>query len=141
MPHRRLTALLVLVATTIAGCTVEVSPDVLPVPFSVAPTPSASAGVPKYVCTAAYKILTDGAVHLAGFMTGSGTTGLRDTLTDMAAQFDAEAARTTAPELRQALGAVSDDLNSGANQPDPKAYVNGGFQTVSQKLDDACADA
>ena len=144
MPHRRLAALpLALVATAAlaAGCSIEISPESVPVPFSVAPTPSASAGVPKYVCTAAYKILTDGAVRLAGYVRGDGEhnrQGLRDTFTDMAAKLDTEAARVTDPSLQQALSTVSSDLKAAAQGPDPKAYVNGGFQTVGQKLDSAC---
>ncbi|MFI5890276.1 hypothetical protein ACIA5D_09150 [Actinoplanes sp. NPDC051513] len=147
MPQRRLAALpLALVATAAlaAGCSIEISPESVPVPFSVAPTPSASAGVPKYVCTAAYKILTDGAVRLAGYMTGDGEharQGLRDTFADMAGKLDAEAAGTTDPALKQALGEVSSDLTAASQQQDPKAYVNGGFQTVGQKLDDACPSA
>ncbi|GIE95074.1 hypothetical protein [Paractinoplanes rishiriensis] len=137
---RRLAVLLATVTLT-AGCGIEVKADAIPVPFSVAPTPSASAGVPEYVCTAAYKILTDGAVHLAGFVSGSGDSaeqGIRDTFTGMAAQVTAEAERTTDAELKQALGTVAADLTAGAKQADPRAYVDGGFATVGQKLDAAC---
>jgi hypothetical protein len=143
VPHRRLTALAVF-ATTVAltaGCEIEVKPGSVPVPFSVAPTPSGSGGVPKYVCTQIYKVLTDGAVRLAEFATGSGDdarAGMRQTFTDMAAQVDAEAARTTDPGLKQALRDISGDLTAGAKQTDPTAYVNGGFQTVGQKLDGQC---
>lgn len=145
MPQRRLTALplALLASVALAACSVEISPESLPVPFSVAPTPSASAGVPKYVCTAAYKILTDGAVRLAGFL-GDGEhnrQGMRDTLTGMAAKLDTEATRVTDADLKQALGAVSADLTAGAQGADPKGYVNGGFQTVGQKLDAACPAA
>jgi len=145
VPQRRLTALplALLASVTLAACSVEISPESLPVPFSVAPTPSASAGVPKYVCTAAYKILTDGAVRLAGFL-GDGEhnrQGIRDTLTGMAAKLDTEATRVTDTDLKQALGAVSADLTAGAQGADPKGYVNGGFQTVGQKLDAACPAA
>jgi hypothetical protein len=156
VPRRRLAALplaalplaalpLALSLAVAAGCSVEISPESVPVPFSVAPTPSSSAGVPKYVCTAGYKILTDGAVRLAGYIRGSGehnTQGLRDTFTDMAAQFTAEADKaTTDPALQQALRTVAGDLTAGAQQADPKAYANGDFQTVGQKLDAACKDA
>jgi hypothetical protein len=146
VPRRRLTALplaLVATASVAAGCSIEISPEAVPVPFSVAPTPSASAGVPKYVCSAAYKILTDGAVHLAGYVRGTGphnTQGLRDTLTDMAGKITAEADGTTDPTLRQSLRVVAADLTAGAQGADPKAYVNGDFATVGQKLDSACAD-
>jgi hypothetical protein len=149
VPYRRLTALpLALVATAAlsAGCAIEISPGAVqaPVPFSVAPTPSASSGVPKYVCTAAYKILTDGAVRLAEYMTGSSDKakqGMRDTFTDMAAKLTTEADGTTDTALAQALRTVSADFTTAAQQADPKSYVNGGFETVGQKLDDACADA
>lgn len=149
MPQRRLAALpaallaVLLSTAALAGCSIEISPDsAVPVPFSVAPTPSASAGVPAYVCTAAYKILTDGAVRLAETMTGAGDKadqGMRDTFTDMAAKLTAEAAGTSDGPLREALTAVAADLTAGARQPDPRSYVNGGFQTVGQKLDPACA--
>jgi len=146
VPQRRLAALpLALLATAAlaAGCAIEISPGSdIPIPFNIAPTPSASAGVPKYVCTAAYKILTDGAVHLAEGLTASGDRQrreLHDELTDMATKLNTEAARTPDAPLREALSAVATDLTSGAQQADPKAYVNGGFQTVGQKLDPACA--
>lgn len=144
MPHRRLIALPLLCVTMAvsAGCAVEIDPESIPVPFSVAPTPSESAGVPAYVCTAAYKILTDGAVRLAGSFGASGDKakqGMRDAFTDMAAKMNAEAARTPDTELRQAMHAVADSLTGGAALPDPKTYVNGDFQTVGQKLDPACA--
>jgi hypothetical protein len=145
VPQRRLAALpfaLLATAALAAGCAIEISPGSnVPVPFSIAPTPSASAGVPKYVCTAAYKILTDGAVHLAEGLTASGDKQrkeLRDVLTDMAAKLNTEAAGTPDASVRAALGAVATDLTSGAQQADPKAYVNGGFQTVGEKLDPAC---
>jgi hypothetical protein len=143
VPHRRLTALpLALLATAVtAGCSFEVSPDAVPVPFSIAPTPSASAGVPKYVCSTVYKILTDGAVRLAGYAAQSGDDardGMRRTFTDMAADVDREAARTPDPELQQALRSISGDLTAGAARSDPKAYIDGGFQTVGQKLDGNC---
>jgi hypothetical protein len=147
VPQRRLAALpLALIATAglAAGCSVELSPESMPVPFSVAPTPSASAGVPAYVCTAAYKILTDGAVRLAGSVNSSSDSAkqrMQDTFADMAAKLDREAAGTPDAALKQALSAVSADLTAASQQPDPKAYVNGGFQTVGQKLDGACADA
>jgi len=134
---------LALAATAVlaSGCSVELSPESVPAPFSVAPTPSASAGVPKYVCTTAYKILTDGALRLAGYAGGSGDEakeGMRKTFTDMAAKVDAEAALTHDAELQKALRTVSADLTAGAQQSDPKSYVDGGFQTVGQKLDAAC---
>ncbi|HEX5205849.1 hypothetical protein ACFQS1_01525 [Paractinoplanes rhizophilus] len=147
MPQPRLAAVpLALVATAAlaAGCSIDISPESVPVPFSVAPTPSGSAGVPKYVCTAAYKILTDGAVRLAGYVRGDGEhnrQGLRDTFAGMAAKLDAEAAGVTDPALKEALGAMSADLTAAAQGPDPKAYANGGFQTVGQKLDSACPSA
>jgi len=146
VPQRRLTALplALLASASLAACSIEISPESMPVPFSVAPTPSASAGVPKYVCTAAYKILTDGAVRMAGFIGGDSEhsrQGLRDALTDMAAKINTEATRVTDADLKQALDAVSADLTAGAQGTDPRGYVNGGFQTVGQKLDAACPSA
>jgi len=148
VPQRRLTALtLALVATAgvASGCAIELEPESIPAPFSQAPIPSASVGVPAYVCTAAYKILTDGAVKLAGYLSSSSDTakqGMRDAFADMATKVDAEAALTADTELKTALAAVSADLRTGsAETADPKAYVDGGFQTVGQKLDGACADA
>lgn len=143
VPHRRHLALpLALTAAALAaGCSVELSPGAVPAPFSIAPTPSASAGVPKYVCTAAYKILTDGALSLAGYLDGSGDEardGMRKTFTDMAAKVDAEAALTTDADLKQALRTVSADLTAAAQRTDPRSYVDSGFQTVGQKLDNAC---
>jgi hypothetical protein len=147
VPQRRLAALpLALLATAaLAACSIEipVSGDSMPAPFSMAPTPSASAGVPKYVCTAAYKILTDGAVQLGQSLVSDNARarqGMHDALTQMATKLDAEAAGTSDVKLQAALHAVAADLSAGAAQPDPKTYVDGGFQDVGQKLDDACAD-
>jgi hypothetical protein len=141
--HRRTAGVVGLLATAglAAGCSVAVSPGSMPVPFSAAPVPSASAGVPAYVCTAVYQILTAGAVRLAGYAGGSGDSardGMRQAFTDMAAKVDAEATVTSDADLRQALRAISGDLTAGARQTDPKAYVDGGFQTVGQKLDGTC---
>ncbi|MGK5681898.1 hypothetical protein [Actinoplanes sp. URMC 104] len=133
MPRRRLLALLPVLL--VAGCEIDIGPGAIPPPISIAPIPSASAGVPKYVCSAAYKILTEGAVRLASALP-SGDAALRRTFEDMAAQLDAERARTSDPALRDALQAVSDDLTAGAAQP--RSYLDGDFTTVGQKLDGAC---
>lgn len=144
VPNRRPAALLLALAATSAlatGCSIDVAPGSVPVPFSVAPIPSASAGIPKYVCTAAYKILTDGAVRLAEFAANSGdkaADGMRQTFTDMAAQVDATAATTSDADLKQALGTISAKLTAGAQESDPKTFVNGDFQTVGQTLDGHC---
>jgi hypothetical protein len=139
--------MLALVATTVAttalaaGCSVELKPGAVPAPISIAPTPSASAGVPKYVCSTAYKILTDGAFKLAQYATSSGDdakAAMRQTFTDMAAQVDAEIARTTDPALKSALTSMSSELTAAGKQSDPAAYLNGDFQTVGQKLDGKC---
>ncbi|WP_308121471.1 hypothetical protein [Paractinoplanes bogorensis] len=132
---------LILTAGLLAGCSVEVTPGSIPVPISIAPVPSASAGVPKYVCSAAYKILTEGAVRLAGYAAGSGddaAAGMKQTLADMAAKVEQERAAVTDIGLLDALQKISVELRAGADRPDPLAYVNGDFQTVGQKLDGHC---
>jgi len=63
---------------------------------------------------------------------------MQRTFTDMAAKVDAEAARTTDAELKQALSRISTSLTEGSKQSDPRAYVNGAFQTVGQNLDGHC---
>lgn len=143
MPHRRLAGLSVamLAASASAACSIAVSPGSLPTPFSIAPVPSASAGRPAYVCTAVYKILTDGAVRLAGYVGGSGDAakkGMQQTLADMSTQVSAAGTKTTDTALRQAIDKVSGDLAAGSQLTDPKSYVNGGFETVGQNLDAAC---
>jgi hypothetical protein len=141
VPHRRLAALLATAAVLLAGCEIELAPGAIPAPISIAPTPSESAGVPKYVCSQTYKILTEGAVRLAEQATASGEAAdaaMKQTLTGMAAQVDEELTRTTDPGLRDALRAISDDLSAGSRQSDPKAYLTGGFESVGQKLDGHC---
>ena len=143
MPHRRLAGLCLalLAASASTACEIAVSPGSVPAPFSIAPVPSASAGRPAYICTAVYKILTDGAVRLAGYVGGSGDAakkGMQQTLADMSTQVGAEAAKTTDAALRQAIDKVSGDLAAGSKLADPKSYVNGGFETVGQNLDPAC---
>ena len=141
--RRRTTATLVLAATAAlaAGCSVELPAGSVPAPFSIAPTPSGSAGVPKYSCSTVYKILTEGALRVAQQTAGSdGVPGddVRGTFTDMAAQVDDEAARVTDPALKDALADISADLRTGSQ--DPKTYVAGGFQTVGGKLDGKCGE-
>ena len=139
--HTVLAASVLAAAALTTGCSIEISPDAVPVPISIAPTPSESAGVPKYVCSTAYKILTDGAVRLAVDSAKSGdeaVADMRKTFTDMAAKVDAEAARTPDAGLKQALARISSSLTEGANQSDPRAYVKGPFETVGQNLDGHC---
>src|SRR4051794_5421884 len=126
VPHRGRIVLPVLAATALlaAGCSIEVPPGAVPVPFSIAPVPSASATQPKYICTMAYKILTDGAVRVAQHAAGSGDDdALRQTFTDLATQLNEQAAKATDPELKQALTKTSDELTAGARQGDPKAFL------------------
>ncbi|WP_127507374.1 hypothetical protein [Actinoplanes solisilvae] len=141
MPRRRLIALplFLISGVLLAGCEIELAPGAIPAPISIAPTPSESAGVPKYVCSQTYKILTEGAVQLAQQAAGSGdetTAAMKQTLTGMAAQVDEELTRATDPGLRAALLAISADLTEGAEQP--KDYLTGGFETVGQRLDGHC---
>jgi len=132
---------LIAIAALAAGCEIEVSPESLPAPFSVAPVPSASAGQPKYVCTAVYKILTDGAVRAAGFATGSGDDareGLQKTFADMALQVTAAGAKSSDATQRAAVDEVAATLTEGSHAEDPKAFLNGTFATVGQKIDATC---
>ncbi|GAA0471623.1 hypothetical protein Ade02nite_51100 [Paractinoplanes deccanensis] len=146
MPRRRLTLLPLALAATAAlaaGCEIDIAPEAIPAPISIAPTPSASAGVPKYVCSAVYKTLTDGALKLAQYAASSSDeakANMKRTFTDMAAQVDAEVARVSDPQLRTALQDISADLTAGAQQSDPAAYIEGDFQTVGQKLDGKCGE-
>ncbi|WP_433825037.1 hypothetical protein ACQP2E_23165 [Actinoplanes sp. CA-015351] len=147
MPQRRRTAvptamIAALTATfALSGCEFDVSPDAIspgsiPVPFSVAPVPSASAGQPAYVCTAIYKILTDGAVRLAGQI--SSEDGLRDTFTTMAADIEKAGASSTDPVQREKITAIATSLDRGAKAADPRAYLSGEFPTIGQELDGTC---
>ena len=144
VPRRRLTApllstALLLSAALLAGCEIELAPGAIPAPISIAPTPSGSAGVPKYVCSQTYKVLTEGGVQLAQQYAGSGdeaTAAMKQTLTGMAAQVDDELTRTSDPGLRSALQEISADLTRGAEQP--RSYVDSGLRTVGQKLDGHC---
>ena len=143
MPHRRLAglSLALLAAASSAACEITVAPGSLPTPFSIAPVPSASAGRPAYVCTAVYKILTDGAVQLGGYLGGStdaAKKGMRQTLADMSTKVSAEGDKTTDVTLRQAIDKISTELTGGSQLADPKSFINGDFQTVGQSLDGAC---
>jgi hypothetical protein len=126
---------------SMSGCAIELTPGSVPVPFSIAPTPSASAGRPAYVCSAVYKVLTDGAVRLASYVGGSSDaakTGMRATLTSMATQVTDAGARSVDPAQRAAISAIADSLTQGAQLDDPKTYINGDFVTVSRKIDNTC---
>ncbi|GAA2870970.1 hypothetical protein Acy02nite_29110 [Actinoplanes cyaneus] len=144
MPLRRRIAVpvtLLAVVALAAGCEIKVNPGSVSAPFSVAPVPSASAGQPAYVCTAIYKILTDGAVKAAAYATGTDDAakdGLRQTFGEMATQVTAAGAKSEAPAQRTAADLIAARLTAASTATDPKAFLNGEFSTISQKIDDTC---
>ncbi len=145
MLHRRrtamTTALLVASAALAAGCDgieIEIPAGSLPAPVSIAPIPSASAGQPEYVCTAVYKVLTEGAVRLAEHTVNNDAEGLKRTFADMAAEVSAAGDRSTDAGQRTATEAIADALAGAARGNDPKAFLNGEFTTIGQKLDGTC---
>jgi hypothetical protein len=146
VPQRRRTALALTLAAALAltaGCEfdVEVAPGSVPAPFSVAPVPAASAGRPGYVCTAVYKILTDGALRLAEYATGSGDdarTGMRKTFADMATRVAAAGAGSSDPAQREVVAAFAADLTEGSRAADPRTFLDEEFATIGQKLDGTC---
>jgi hypothetical protein len=144
VPQRRRTAvptamIAALAATaSLSACSVEIAPGAVPAPFSVAPVPSASVGQPKYVCTEVYRILTDGAVKLAGQATGGGEQGLRDTFTAMSADIRTAGATSVDAVQREKVEAIAAALDEGAKSDDPRGYLAGGFPTVGQELDGTC---
>lgn len=134
-------AALLVIAALAAGCEIKVDPGSVSAPFSVAPVPSASAGQPMYVCTAVYKILTEGAVKAAAYATGSDATakdGLRKTFTDMAGQVTAAGAKSDDPAQKTAVDEVAAALTKGGQATDPQAFLNGEFSTIGQKIDGTC---
>jgi hypothetical protein len=134
-------AALLVIAALAAGCEIKVDPGSVSAPFSVAPVPSASAGQPMYVCTAVYKILTDGAVKAAAYATGSGDAakeGLRKTFTDMAGQVTEAGAKSDDPAQKTAVDQVAAALAAAGRTEDPQAFLNGEFSTIGQKIDGTC---
>ncbi|WP_433795576.1 hypothetical protein [Actinoplanes sp. CA-252034] len=145
MPHRRrtavATALLVASAALAAGCDgieIEIPAGSLPAPVSIAPIPSASAGQPEYVCTAVYKVLTEGAVRLAEHTVNDDAEGLKRTFADMAGQIAAAGDRSTDAAQRAAAGGIADTLSAASRGTDPKAFLNGEFTTIGRRLDGTC---
>ncbi|GIF38142.1 hypothetical protein [Actinoplanes xinjiangensis] len=145
MPHRRRTAvtaaLLVASAAFAAGCDgieIEIPAGSLPAPVSIAPIPSASAGQPEYVCTAVYKVLTEGAVRLAEHTVNDDAEGLKRTFADMAAQVSAAGDRSADAAQRTAAEGIADALTGASRQADPTVFLNGDFATIGQKLDGTC---
>ncbi|BEL07445.1 hypothetical protein Q0Z83_056360 [Actinoplanes sichuanensis] len=145
MPHRRRTAvtaaLVMASAALAAGCDgveIEIPAGSLPAPVSIAPIPSASAGQPEYVCTAVYKVLTEGAVRLAEHTVNDDAEGLKHTFADMAAQISAAGERSTDAAQRAAAGQIADALANASRQGDPKAFLTGDFATIGQKIDGTC---
>ncbi|MEU4160162.1 hypothetical protein [Actinoplanes sp. NPDC026670] len=145
MPHRRRTAvtaaLVMASAALAAGCDgieIEIPAGSLPAPVSIAPIPSASAGQPEYVCTAVYKVLTEGAVRLAEHTVNDDAEGLKRTFADMAAEISAAGGRSVDAAQRAAAGEIADALAGASRQGDPKAFLNGDFATIGQKIDGTC---
>ncbi|MEU8663650.1 hypothetical protein [Actinoplanes philippinensis] len=145
MPHRRrtavTTALLTASAALASGCDgieIEIPAGSLPAPVSIAPIPSASAGQPAYVCTAVYKVLTEGAVRLAEHTVNDDAEGLKRTFADMAAQIAAAGDRSTDAAQRAAADGIADALTAASQGADPKAFLNGDFATIGQRLDGTC---
>ncbi|MEU4620847.1 hypothetical protein AB0G04_12830 [Actinoplanes sp. NPDC023801] len=137
----RTTALLAASAVLAAGCDgveIEIPAGSLPAPVSIAPIPSASAGQPEYVCTAVYKILTDGAVRLAEHTVNNDAEGLKRTFAEMSAQVAAAGGRSTDAAQRTAAEAISGALADGSQSADPEAFLNGEFTTIGTKLDGTC---
>ncbi|MEU4694836.1 hypothetical protein [Actinoplanes sp. NPDC023714] len=137
MPQRRRTAVptaMIAALITLGACEVDVTPASIPAPFSVAPVPSASAGRPAYVCTAVYKILTDGAVKLA---TG-GEDRMRDTFAAMAADVKEAGATSLDTAQRAKVETIAASLERGAEAADPKAYLAADFPTIGRELDGTC---
>ncbi|MFI1996491.1 hypothetical protein [Actinoplanes sp. NPDC020271] len=141
--RRRITVpvTLLAVAAFAAGCEIKVDPGSVSAPFSVAPIPSASAGQPKYVCTAIYKILTDGAVKAAAYATGTDDAakdGLRKTFGEMATQVTEAGAKSDVPTQKTAADQIAARLTAASTATDPQAFLNGDFTTISQTIDDTC---
>lgn len=141
VPQRRRTAVTIAMIAALAGLAagcdgieIEVPPGSLPVPVSIAPAPSASVGQPVYVCTAVHKALLDGAVRLAG----AGTEDVRRVLAEMATQVTAAGANATDPAQRKAADSIAATLTEGSRQSDPKAFLDGEFATIGQRLDGTC---
>ncbi|GIE36496.1 hypothetical protein Ait01nite_095410 [Actinoplanes italicus] len=134
-------ALLAASAVLVAGCDgieIEVPAGSLPAPVSIAPVPSASAGQPEYVCTAVYKILTDGAVRLAEHTVNNDTEGLKRTFADMSAQVSAAGGKSTDAAQRTATEAISGALADGSRLTDPKTFLEGDFAIIGRRLDGTC---
>ncbi|GAA4959959.1 hypothetical protein [Actinoplanes utahensis] len=148
VPQRRRTALtaviLAALAALAAGCDgieIEVPAGSLPAPVSIDPIPSASAGEPRYVCSAAYQILTDGAVRLAEHASGERVDGLRQTLSDMSAKMSAVSARADDASQRATVDRIAGSLATGSQEPDPRSFIDGDFTTIAQRLDGTCRSA
>ncbi|MEU4427809.1 hypothetical protein AB0F81_44905 [Actinoplanes sp. NPDC024001] len=135
------TAVLAACLLAATGCEIEVAPGSLPVPVSIAPAPSASAGQPAYVCSAVHGVLTSGALRLAEYATGDGAdarAGMQRTFAEMAGQITTAGEQSTDPAQRQAVDAIAGDLTRASRSGDPEAFLNGEFTTIAQKLDGTC---
>ncbi|MFC7532901.1 hypothetical protein [Actinoplanes sp. GCM10030250] len=148
VPQRRRTTLSLALAACLiasgvlaAGCEIEAEPGSLPIPVSIAPAPSASAGQPKYVCSAVQAILLQGGVRLAEYATGDGAEareGMQQTFADMAGQITTAGEQSSDPAQRAAADAIAGDLTRASQSGDPETFLNGEFVTIGQKLDATC---
>jgi hypothetical protein len=135
-------ALLATSAMIVAGCDgieIEVPSGSLPAPVSIAPIPSASAGQPEYVCTAVFKILTEGSARLAEHTVNNDVEGLQRTFADMSAQVAEAGGKSSDTAQRAAAAAIADALSDGSRLADPKSFLEGDFATIGQRLDGTCA--
>lgn len=148
MPQRRRTAVSAVLAASfvasglfLTGCEIEIPPGSVPVPVSIAPVPSASAGQPEYVCSAVQAILLEGAVRLAEYATGDSAEareGMQKTFADMAGKITAAGAQATDAAQRTAVDEIVADLTRASTDADPQAFLKGDFVTIGQKLDGTC---
>ncbi|GAB3971672.1 hypothetical protein V1634_08620 [Plantactinospora veratri] len=139
------------VAVLGAGCqpdepTTEAAGTPTAGPSTAAPSPTAAPNT-KEVCEAVTNIFLDGSVKIADdsvkaiekqLSVAQQEKQLQTTLTGLAGQLEAEAAKATDPKVKALVEGIVADIESGAKSGDPVKFLQGEFVQVGTRIDREC---
>ncbi|GIG86432.1 hypothetical protein [Plantactinospora endophytica] len=115
-------------------------------PTTAAPSPTAAPNT-KEVCQAVTDIFLDGSVKIAddsvkaiekGLSVAQQNKQLKTTLTGLAGQLEAEAAKATDPKVKALVEGIVTDIQTGAKSADPVKFLQTDFVKVGTAIDKEC---